>query len=86
MQGLFSWVLQPMMDRESSPTFMTQGPVLLPAIDGEGQGKGGELLSIIHAIALWTKGKADSPALSPQGWLTCNSCNVRATLWSIAAG
>lgn len=46
VQGLLSWMLQPVRGRASSPTLMTPGATLLPASGGVQQGWGGHLSPI----------------------------------------
>lgn len=51
VQGFLSWVLQPVRDMASSPTLMTPGPILPPALGGEGWIMGGGHLSFICATS-----------------------------------
>lgn len=59
-------MLQPVRDRDSSPTFMTLMAALLPAKDGKGLGRGSTLTLIFVSIQS-TKGRVGFPTLMYSG-------------------
>jgi hypothetical protein len=59
VQGLFTWVLQQVKGRASSPVLMTSGPVLPPAIGGKGwRSREGILVSFTAVNRCYNQGNS----------------------------